>query len=73
LLGLEHEIGHLQVGRVADITIFSLEEGQFEFRDPWGASKAGNKKLQSKICIKSGEVIYLEGEATESEWTLHEE
>jgi dihydroorotase len=73
LLGMEDQIGHLQVGREADITIFTIEEGQFVFRDPWGASKAGNKKLQSKMCIKSGEVIYLEGEDTESEWIFHEE
>jgi dihydroorotase len=73
LLGMEHQIGHLQIGKEADITIFSIEDGQYVYKDPWGVSKAGDKKLKSKLCIKSGEVIYLEEEDSETEWTLHEE
>jgi dihydroorotase len=59
VLGLESEIGHLKVGREADITVFELESGHFPYRDTEGLTKVSDKRLFSRICIKSGEVFDL--------------
>ncbi|AJY73494.1 amidohydrolase/deacetylase family metallohydrolase [Paenibacillus beijingensis] len=59
LIGLSDEIGHLETGKEADITVFAIESGRFEYKDPWGTSRMGDKKLKAKYCIKSGEAIEL--------------
>ena len=56
-IGEEDELGSLQVGSVADIAVFQLEEGQFEFEDPFCGTRVGNKRLKPVLTIVRGEVM----------------
>lgn len=57
ILGMEHEIGSLQVGRIADISILTIEDGVFEFVDAENKSFKGRQLLQAKFTIKAGKVL----------------
>jgi|TARA_B100002003_G_scaffold248778_1_gene283364 dihydroorotase len=59
-LGMENEIGSLQIGRKADISIFELIEGQFIFHDVTGATNNGNVAIRPKLAIKNGDVMPLD-------------
>ena len=59
-LGMENEIGSLQIGRTADISIFELIEGQFIFHDVTGATNNGNVAIRPKLAIKNGDVMPLD-------------
>lgn len=62
ILKMENEIGYLKEGREADLTIFELEQGQFNYRDTEGRTMVSDKRLFSKLCVKSGEVFDLRKE-----------
>jgi len=65
VIGKQDELGHLKEGTVADIAVFELEKGEFEFFDGTyqGAeirSRAkfiGNKRLKHVMTIIGGEIL----------------
>lgn len=57
ILRMSHEIGSLQVGRIADISILAMEDGVFEFIDSEKEVFTGHKLLQAKFAIKAGKVL----------------
>ena len=52
------ELGHLSVGAVADVTAFSLLEGDFAYLDVLDAKLEGNLRLRAELTLKSGEVVW---------------
>ncbi|MDZ7719857.1 MAG: amidohydrolase/deacetylase family metallohydrolase [Balneolaceae bacterium] len=52
------ELGHLSEGAVADIAVFSLQEGDFGFIDSRGFSLPGSQKLQPELTIRAGSVVW---------------
>ena len=52
------DLGHLSKGAVADIAVFSLQEGEFGFIDSGGYKMAGNRKLECELTIREGDVVY---------------
>jgi dihydroorotase len=52
------ELGHLSEGAVADIAIFSLQEGSFGYIDVVNKKIAGNKKLVCELTMRDGEVVW---------------
>ena len=52
------ELGHLSEGAVADVAIFSLQEGDFRFIDSRGFSQPGSQKLQPELTIRAGNVVW---------------
>ncbi len=52
------ELGHLSEGAVADIALFSLQEGKFGFIDSEGYRMDGTQKLQCELTIRAGETVY---------------
>ena len=52
----EDEIGHLKIGTVADVAVFSLIEGEFEFFDTHGTMVIGKKQLQADLTIREGKL-----------------
>ncbi|WPP48629.1 amidohydrolase/deacetylase family metallohydrolase [Catalinimonas niigatensis] len=52
------ELGHLSEGAVADIAVFSLQEGAFGFIDSEGFRMEGTQKLQCELTIRAGDVVY---------------
>lgn len=57
ILGMDHEIGSLQVGRMADISILDSKDGVFEFVDSEKQTFSGKQLLQAKFAIKAGKVL----------------
>lgn len=53
-LGLSSGVGSLSVGASADIAIFSLERGEFNFYDVNGASRVGTQMLKNTLTMVSG-------------------
>ncbi|MBH8560660.1 amidohydrolase family protein [Nostoc sp. CENA67] len=57
VLKAEAEIGTLQVGSVADITILKLVEGDWLFFDSLGQQLLAKQKLVPVLVVRSGELI----------------
>jgi len=52
------EFGHLSVGAVADIAVFSLEEGSFGFIDVVNNKITGDKKMVCELTVLDGNVVW---------------
>jgi dihydroorotase len=50
------ELGHLTVGALADITVWSVEKGNFGFRDADDAVLKGTERLRCEMTLKDGVV-----------------
>lgn len=56
-IGLEDEIGTLSIGATADISIFTIQNGVFDFCDSEGEHIQGIDMLTYKYIIKAGKLI----------------
>lgn len=54
LFAFPQGLGTLRPGAEADVAVFSLEEGNFEFVDSLGARRTGHQKLVPVATVKSG-------------------
>jgi len=52
----EAQLGHLKVGTVADVAVFEVLDGEFEFLDTHGTQFIGNKKLKAALTIREGKI-----------------
>jgi len=52
------ELGHLSVGAVADIALFSSRKGKFGFVDSSGFKMEGEQKLDCELTIREGKIVY---------------
>jgi len=52
------EFGHLTVGALADVAIFSLDTGKFGFIDSDGNKISGDKKLTCHLTVLDGRVVW---------------
>ena len=52
------ELGHLSEGAIADIAIFSLQEGSFGYIDVVNKKINGSKKLVCELTIREGQVVW---------------
>jgi dihydroorotase len=71
-LRLSHRAGSLRVGQPADITVFDLEEGEFEFDDCHKQKRRGNLRFAPRMAFKSGRRVdcdFVRGKA-ESNWFM---
>jgi dihydroorotase len=55
-LAFREKLGTLREGAIADVAVFSLEEGRFEFTDSLGAKRTGNRKMVPVATVKSGRI-----------------
>jgi dihydroorotase len=51
------QLGTLRKGTVADVFVFEIEEGEFEFEDTHLRVETGRRRLRPSLVVKSGEVI----------------
>lgn len=58
-IGLENEIGSLQVGREADITVVKLEEGNFTFYDGHGEKLHSRRRFVPVMTFKAGQLLWV--------------
>lgn len=52
------ELGNLSVGSEADITVLSMRNGVFGFRDVSGNKQMGSRKLECELTIRAGRIVY---------------
>jgi dihydroorotase len=52
------ELGNFSVGSLADVALFSLENGKFGFIDVSGTKLSGDKKLTCQITVLDGRVVW---------------
>ena len=52
----EDELGNLKAGTVADVAVFDVLEGQFEYFDSHGTQFIGDKKLKTELTIREGKI-----------------
>jgi dihydroorotase len=50
------KIGSLRPGYDADVAIFELQDGKFEFEDSDGAKRSGNKMLLNRVAVCRGQL-----------------
>lgn len=53
----DHELGTMKVGRVADLFVFEMEEGEFRLEDTHGKVETAKRRIRSHLTLKSGAVI----------------
>ncbi len=56
LFGRLNGLGTLKQGAEADVAVFSLDEGAFEFVDALGAKRSGERKLTPVATVKAGKI-----------------
>lgn len=56
VFGQINGLGTLKKGAEADIAVFSLEEGSFEFFDAMGEKRVGERKLRPVATVKAGKL-----------------
>jgi len=56
------QLGSIAVGRVADIAVFELVEGDYEFQDTQGVARQGNRRLYCRLALASGAILDPEQE-----------
>ncbi|HIL11203.1 MAG TPA: hypothetical protein EYG11_21115, partial [Candidatus Latescibacteria bacterium] len=54
------ELGHLSVGAAADVAVLELLEGDYGFVDSGRARIDGAQKLECRMTLKAGEVVWDE-------------
>ncbi len=52
------EHGHLSVGAAADVAVLSLLRGSFGFRDSFGGTVAGDRRLFCELTLKDGQAVW---------------
>ncbi len=52
------ELGSLREGGIADIAVFSLDRGRFEFLDSGRGKLTGDKNLRCVLTIREGKVVW---------------
>lgn len=53
-----NDLGNLDIGAVADITILNLENGKFGFVDAGGNRITGNQKLEAALTVRAGKIVW---------------
>ncbi|MBF8184328.1 amidohydrolase/deacetylase family metallohydrolase [Nonomuraea sp. K274] len=62
------ELGHLSVGAPADISVFTLEKGEFGFVDSFAFRIDGKEKLVCELTVRGGEVVWDLNGRTAQAW-----
>ena len=58
LLRICPELGTLNIGSCADITVLHMEKGNFGFADSGHARLKGNLRLNCVLTVRAGKVVY---------------
>ena len=58
-LGMSDEIGTLQPGACADVTVLEIVEGRFELTDSEGKTEIANRRFEVRNCLRAGRPVGL--------------
>ena len=62
------DLGTLSPGAEADVAVFELREGSFAFTDCGAARMAGRHKLECRLTLRAGQVVYDPSGLTMPDW-----
>lgn len=62
------ELGTLSEGSVADIAVFTLEDGVFAFKDAWHNKSLATKKLECVLTLREGQEVFNRDGRGYPEW-----
>jgi len=62
------ELGHLSVGAIADVSVFSMARGEYGFVDSFGGRQAGDSKLICEMTFKDGKLAWDLNGRTRQDW-----
>jgi dihydroorotase len=62
------ELGTLSVGSEADVAVFQRLEGSFGFIDCGKARMAGTQKLECRLTLRAGQIVYDPGGMSMPDW-----
>jgi dihydroorotase len=62
------DLGHLSVGAIADLGVFSISEGEFGYVDSFGGLQKGNQKLVCELTIKDGQTAFDLNGRSRQDW-----
>lgn len=57
VLGIHDRLGSLKPGSIADIAVWKLMQGRFEFVDCYGEKRVGDKLLKPVYVVSNGELV----------------
>jgi|SRR5579872_1496561 len=52
------ELGTLSVGAEADVAVLSVREGSFALTDCGGATLTGSRRLECRLTVRAGKIVY---------------
>jgi dihydroorotase len=61
-------LGNLDAGAVADVSVLSLQQGNFGFVDAGGNRLAGKSKLEAELTIRAGKIVWDLNGLSAKEW-----
>lgn len=56
VLGLADEIGFVEIGYAADLVVFELESGSYDYHDMYGNHRVGSKRVAPLATFRAGEL-----------------
>ncbi len=62
------DLGHLSVGAIADVSVFSMATGEFGFVDSFGGRQTGGRKLVCEMTFKDGLLAWDLNGRTRQDW-----
>lgn len=58
-LGQGHEIGTLQPGACADVTVLEIQDGEFPLTDSEGRTETASRRFEVRHCLRAGRQVDL--------------
>lgn len=58
LIGRAHEVGSLEVGRAADLTLFRVVEGEFALTDSERQTERATRTIEPRATIRAGRIVW---------------
>ncbi|MCC7156211.1 MAG: amidohydrolase/deacetylase family metallohydrolase [Bryobacterales bacterium] len=62
------DLGHLDVGAGADITVLAVEKGNFGFIDSAGARRMGSQRLAAELTVRRGQIVWDRNGIAAQDW-----
>lgn len=63
------EVGTMGEGSIADVSVFSMRDGVFAFKDAWGHKMLGTKKLECVLTVRAGRIVFDENGISRPLWS----
>lgn len=68
VLGLQHELGTLRVGALADVALFTLQQGRFPFYDVFMNMREGTQLIRNTLTIANGRPLVRTPDPAPAPW-----